>query len=142
MKHSVSPVLITFSLVSVLHRRPFIGKANDKVYHKLKAKNPCKQVKLKFMMPLMIPFSFVLIGISFTVSRHRQRGVPNIGAFVFGMGPLPLSNVLLPTLSIHTLATPRPSSQLLRCSGHLPGSVSRSSRHICAVCSGMVGETA
>ena len=71
---------------------PLIGKSNDKVYHRLKAKDPRKQGKPEFRMPLMIPFSF-LVPIGFFIygwsaQAHWHWIVPNIGAFIFSMGTI------------------------------------------------------
>jgi multidrug resistance protein len=71
---------------------PLIGKTNDKVYHKLKAKDPRGQGKPEFRMPLMIPFSFLVpIGIfiyGWSAQARWHWIVPNIGAFIFGMGTI------------------------------------------------------
>lgn len=71
---------------------PLIGKTNDKVYHKLKAKDPRNQGKPEFRMPLMIPFSFLVpIGMliyGWSAQAHTHWIVPNIGSFIFGMGTI------------------------------------------------------
>jgi multidrug resistance protein len=71
---------------------PLIGKTNDKVYYKLKAKDHRKQGKPEFRIPLMIPFSFLLpIGIllyGWAAKAHLPWIVPNIGAFIFCMGTI------------------------------------------------------
>lgn len=71
---------------------PICGKANDKIYRKLKARDPRGQGKPEFRMPLIVPFSlFVPIGLV-TYGWSAEYGihwiVPNIGAFFFGLGTI------------------------------------------------------
>lgn len=71
---------------------PLCGKTNDKIYRKLKARDPRGQGKPEFRMPLIVPFSLLVpIGL-LTYGWSAQAGVhwivPNIGAFFFGMGTI------------------------------------------------------
>jgi multidrug resistance protein len=95
-KYHESPGIAGLNYVSIglgfFIGAPLIGKSNDKVYHRLKAKDPRKQGKPEFRMPLMIPFSF-LVPIGFFIygwsaQAHWHWIVPNIGAFIFSMGTI------------------------------------------------------
>lgn len=71
---------------------PLCGKAGDKVYRKLKAKDPRGQGKPEYRMPVVIPFSFfVPIGLlvyGWSAQKVTHWIVPNIGAFLFGIGTI------------------------------------------------------
>ena len=71
---------------------PLIGKTNDKIYRRLKKRDPRRQGKPEFRMPLMIPFSFLVpIGIliyGWSANAQLFWLIPNIGAFIFGMGTI------------------------------------------------------
>ena len=71
---------------------PLCGKLNDRIYQKLKLKDPRRQGKPEFRMPLVVPFSMLVpiglltYGWSAQVKTHWI--VPNIGAFFFGIGTI------------------------------------------------------
>lgn len=71
---------------------PVCGKSSDTVYQKLKAKDPQRRGKPEYRMPLIIPFSFLVpIGIliyGWSAQAKTHWIVPNIGAFIFGMGTI------------------------------------------------------
>ena len=71
---------------------PLIGKTNDKIYRRFKKRDPRGQGKPEYRMPLMIPFSFLVpIGMfiyGWSAQAHTFWLVPNIGAFIFGMGTI------------------------------------------------------
>ncbi|EXJ85548.1 hypothetical protein A1O1_05912 [Capronia coronata CBS 617.96] len=71
---------------------PLCGKTSDKIYHKLKAKDPRGQGKPEFRMPIVIPFSFfVPIGLlmyGWAAQAKTHWIVPNIGSFIFGIGTI------------------------------------------------------
>lgn len=71
---------------------PVCGKASDTVYKKLKEKAPNKQGQPEFRMPLVIATSFLVpIGLciyGWSAQAHTHWIVPNIGAFIFGIGTI------------------------------------------------------
>lgn len=71
---------------------PVCGKTGDTVYKKLKAKDPQGRGKPEFRMPIVVPFSlFVPIGLltyGWSAQAHTHWIVPNIGAFLFGIGTI------------------------------------------------------
>lgn len=71
---------------------PLCGKTNDKIYRKLKARDPRGQGKPEFRMPLIVPFSLLvpmgLLIYGWSAQYTVQWIVPNIGAFFFGMGTI------------------------------------------------------
>lgn len=71
---------------------PILGKTNDVIYKKLKAKSPDKKGKPEFRMPLVIVVStFVPLGLlTYGWSAQKQTFwiVPNIGAFIFAIGTI------------------------------------------------------
>lgn len=71
---------------------PVCGKSNDIIYQKLKARDPQKRGKPEFRMPLVIPFSFLvpigLLTYGWSAQERTHWIVPNIGAFLFGMGTI------------------------------------------------------
>jgi len=95
-RYNEAPAIASLNYISIglglFIGSAFIGNTNDRVYHKLKTKDPRKQGKPEFRMPLMIPFSFLVpIGIfiyGWSAQVHWHWIVPNIGAFIFGMGTI------------------------------------------------------
>jgi multidrug resistance protein len=71
---------------------PLCGKSGDKIYQKLKAKDPRGQGKPEFRMVLVIPFSFLvpigLLTYGWSAQAHTHWIVPNIGSFIFGIGTI------------------------------------------------------
>lgn len=71
---------------------PVCGKSGDKIYQKLKAKDPRGKGKPEYRMPLVIPFSlFVPTGLlvyGWSAQNVTHWIVPNIGAFLFGIGTI------------------------------------------------------
>lgn len=71
---------------------PVCGKSGDKIYQKLKAKDPRGKGKPEFRMPLVIPFSlFVPTGLlvyGWSAQNATHWIVPNIGSFLFGIGTI------------------------------------------------------
>ena len=71
---------------------PVCGKSSDKMYQYFKAKDPNKQGKPEFRMPLVIPFSFLVpIGLliyGWSAQHLTHWIVPDIGLFFFGMGTI------------------------------------------------------
>jgi len=71
---------------------PLCGKSGDKIYRKLKARDPRGQGKPEYRMPVVIPFSlFVPIGLltyGWSAQAHTHWIVPNIGSFLFGIGTI------------------------------------------------------
>lgn len=71
---------------------PLCGKSGDKIYAKLKARDPQGKGKPEFRMPLVVPFSlFVPTGLliyGWSAQAKTHWIVPNIGAFLFGIGTI------------------------------------------------------
>jgi MFS family permease len=71
---------------------PLCGKSGDKIYRKLKAKDPRGLGKPEYRMPIVIPFSlFVPVGLlvyGWSAQAKTHWIVPNIGTFLFGIGTI------------------------------------------------------
>jgi multidrug resistance protein len=71
---------------------PLCGKSGDKIYRKLKAKDPRGQGKPEYRMPVVIPFSLLVpIGLlvyGWAAETRIHWIVPNIGSFLFGIGTI------------------------------------------------------
>jgi multidrug resistance protein len=71
---------------------PLCGKSSDKIYQKLKKRDPRGQGKPEYRMPLVIPLS-LLVPIGLLIYGWAAQAktlwiVPNIGSFIFGIGTI------------------------------------------------------
>lgn len=71
---------------------PICGKGMDIIYRKLKERNPTHEGKPEYRMPILLPFSIlVIVGIfiyGWTAEYAVHWIAPNIGAAIFAMGTL------------------------------------------------------
>lgn len=71
---------------------PICGKGMDIIYKKLKERNPTHEGKPEYRMPILLPFSIlVIVGIfiyGWTAEYAVHWIAPNIGAAIFAMGTL------------------------------------------------------
>jgi multidrug resistance protein len=71
---------------------PICGKGMDVIYRKLKERNPAHEGKPEYRMPILLPFSILVIAGVFIYGWTAEYAVhwiaPNIGAAIFAMGTL------------------------------------------------------
>jgi multidrug resistance protein len=71
---------------------PICGKGMDIIYKKLKERNPTHEGKPEYRMPILLPFSILVIVGIFIYGWTAEHAVhwigPNIGAAIFAMGTL------------------------------------------------------
>lgn len=71
---------------------PICGKGMDIIYRKLKERDPKHEGKPEYRMPILLPFSVLVIAGIFIYGWTAQYAVhwivPNIGAAIFAMGTL------------------------------------------------------
>jgi multidrug resistance protein len=71
---------------------PICGKSMDIIYRKLKERNPSHEGKPEYRMPILLPFSILVIAGIFIYGWTAEFAVhwiaPNIGAAIFAMGTL------------------------------------------------------